>query len=385
VKRLSLAVAGTLAVGAAMSFAATVPAAAAAPRTIAVTPAHGQAIAGHYIVTVKTSDPRSVAASAHATPRYVYTAVLHGFAGALNAGQLTALQHNPNVTRIEQDAVVHADTTQTNPPSWGLDRIDQRTRPLSGTYTYTSTGAGATAYVIDTGIYVSDSDFGGRAAVAYDAIGGNGIDCNGHGTHVAGTIGGAAYGVAKGVALRAVRVLNCSGSGSNSGVIAGMNWVASHHVAKSVANMSLGGGYSSSVNSAATSLANSGVFLAVAAGNSGANACNYSPSSASGTVTVAASDINDVRASWSNYGGCVDLYAPGVNITSDWLNGGTNTISGTSMATPHVTGVGALYKATYGDAAWSTIRDWLTANATSGVISGNPSGTPNLLLYKSTL
>jgi len=384
VKRLSLAVAGTLAVGAAMSFAATVPAAAAAPRTVAVTPAHGQAIAGHYIVTVKTSDARSVAASAHVTPRYVYTAVLHGFAGALNAGQLTALQHNPNVTRIEQDAVVHADTTQTSAP-WGLDRIDQRSRPLSGTYTYNSTGAGATAYVIDTGIYTSDSDFGGRAAVSYDAIGGNGIDCNGHGTHVAGTIGGAKYGVAKSVALRAVRVLNCSGSGTNSGVIAGMNWVASHHVAKSVANMSLGGSYSSSVNSAATSLANSGVFLAVAAGNSGANACNYSPSSASGTVTVAASDINDVRASWSNYGGCVDLYAPGVNITSDWLNGGTNTISGTSMATPHVTGVGALYKATFGDAAWSTIRDWLTANATSGAISGNPSGTPNLLLYKSTL
>jgi subtilisin family serine protease len=385
VKRLSLAVAGTLAVAAAMSFAATLPAAAAAPRVVTVTPAQGQAIAGHYIVTVKTSDPRSVAAAAHVTPRYVYTAVLHGFAAALNAGQLTALQHNPNVTRIEQDAVVHADTTQTSPPSWGLDRIDQRNRPLSNSYTYTSTGAGATAYVIDTGIYVSDSDFGGRAAVAYDALGGNGIDCNGHGTHVAGTIGGAKYGVAKGVALRAVRVLNCSGSGTNSGVIAGMNWVAGHHVTKSVANMSLGGSFSSSVNSAATNLANSGVFLAVAAGNSGANACNYSPSSASGTVTVAASDINDVRASWSNYGGCVDIYAPGVNITSDWLNGGTNTISGTSMATPHVTGVGALYKATFGDAAWSTIRDWLTANATSGVISGNPSGTPNLLLYKSTL
>ena len=341
-KRFQLAMAGALALGSATAFAALTPAAAAPTHMVAITAAHGQAIPGHYIVTVK-GDPRAVAASAHATPRYVYTAALNGFAGALNAGQLTALQHNPNVLRIEQDAAVHIDTTQSG-ATWGIDRIDQRNLPLSGTYTYNSTGAGATAYVIDTGIYTSDSDFGGRAAVAYDALGGNGIDCNGHGTHVAGTIGGARYGVAKGVALRAVRVLDCSGSGSNSGVIAGMNWVASHHVSRSVANMSLGGGYSSSVNSAATSLVNSGVFLAVAAGNSSADACNYSPSSASGTITVAASDSGDNRASFSNYGGCVDIYAPGVSITSDWLSGGTNTISGTSMATPHVTGVGALYK-----------------------------------------
>lgn len=380
-KKISLAVAGALTVGTAMTFAATVPASAAPVHDVAVTPAHGQAIAGHYIVTVQGASPRSVAAAAHVTPRYVYDKVLQGFAGALNAGQLTALQHNPNVVRIEQDAVVHADATQYSPPSWGLDRIDQRNLPLSGSYTYGGNGSGATAYVIDTGIYTSDGDFGGRAAVSYDAIGGNGIDCNGHGTHVAGTIGGNAYGVAKGVQLRAVRVLDCSGSGSNSGVIAGMNWVASYHASRAVANMSLGGGYSSSVNSAATNLVNSGVFLAVAAGNSGADACNYSPSSASGTVTVAASDSTDTRASWSNYGGCVDVYAPGVNITSDWLNGGTNTISGTSMATPHVTGVGALYKGDYGDAAASTIASWIINNATSGVIKSNPSGTPNRLLY----
>jgi subtilisin family serine protease len=314
----------------------------------------------------------------------VYTAALNGFAAKLSTGQLAALQHNPAVAVIEQDAKVHLDTTQSG-ATWGLDRIDQRNLPLNGTYTYNSTGAGATAYVIDTGIYVSHPDFGGRAAVAYDAIGGNGIDCNGHGTHVAGTIGGAKYGVAKSVALRAVRVLDCSGSGSNSGVIAGMNWVASHHVTKSVANMSLGGGYSSTVNSAATNLVNSGVFLAVASGNSSADACNYSPASASGTVTVNASDSGDNRASFSNYGACTDIYAPGVNITSDWLNGGTNTISGTSMATPHVTGVGALYKATFGDAASSTVASWIINNATTGVIKGNPSGTPNRLLYKSTL
>lgn len=180
-------------------------------------------------------------------------------------------------------------------------------------------------------------------------------------------------------------MLNCQGSGTNSGVIAGMNWVASNHSSPAVANMSLGGGYSSSVNSAANNLASSGVFLAVAAGNSSADACNYSPSSAANTTTVAASTSSDARASYSNYGSCVDLYAPGTGITSDWLNGGTNTISGTSMATPHVTGVAALYKATNGNASYSTIRSWLTSNASSGVISGNPSGTPNLLLNKRSL
>ncbi|MFL6138000.1 MAG: S8 family serine peptidase [Frankiaceae bacterium] len=384
-KKISLAVAGALTVGTAMTFATVAPASAAPTRTVAVTAAHGQAIAGHYIVTVSGTSARSVAAAAHVTPRYVYDKALNGFAGALTGGQLTALQHNPNVTRIEQDAVVHIDTTQ-SPVTWGLDRIDQRNRPLSNSYTYTNSGQGVTAYIIDTGIYVSHSDFGGRAAVSYDAIGGNGIDCNGHGTHVAGTVGGTTYGVAKSVQLRAVRVLDCSGSGSNSGVIAGMNWVASNHATKSVANMSLGGGFSSSVNSAATNLVNSGVFLAVAAGNSNADACNYSPSSAPGTLTVAASDINDARASFSNYGGCVDVYGPGVNITSDWLNNGTNTISGTSMATPHATGVGALYKSSVsGNPASSTVVSWIINNATTNVISGNPSGTPNRLLYKSTL
>jgi subtilisin family serine protease len=362
-----------------MTFAAALPAAAATTHQVPVSPAHGQVIAGHYIVTVKDASPRSVAAAAHVTPRYVYDKVLHGFAGALNAGQLTALQHNPNVVRIEQDQVAHADATQYSPPSWGLDRIDQRYQPLSGSYTYSGTGASATAYVIDTGIYVYDSDFGGRAAVSYDALGGNGIDCNGHGTHVAGTIGGAAYGVAKGVQLRAVRVLDCSGSGAYSAVIAGMNWVAANHAPNAVANMSLGGGYSADVNNAATNLANSGVFLAVAAGNDNANAANYSPASAANATTVAASTSTDAKASYSNYGSTVDIYAPGSSIVSDYL-GSTATLSGTSMATPHVVGVAALYKATYGDASYSTIRTWLTSHADSGVITGNRSGTPNLLL-----
>ena len=320
------------------------------------------------------------------TLRYTYGASLKGFAANLNQGQLTALAHDPDVAYVEQDAEVHADATQSG-ATWGIDRIDQRSLPLSGTYTYTTGASTVYAYIIDTGIQTSHPDFGGRAAVSYDAVGDgyNGQDCNGHGTHVAGTVGGAKYGVAKSVRLRAVRVLNCQGSGTNSGVIAGMDWVASNHASLAVANMSLGGGYSSAVNTSANNLASSGVFLAVAAGNSGADACNYSPSSAANTTTVAASTSSDARASYSNYGGCVDLYAPGSSITSDWLNGGTNTISGTSMATPHVTGVGALYKATYGNASYSTIRSWLINNSTTGKITGNPSGTPNRLLYKSSL
>jgi subtilisin family serine protease len=352
----------------------------------------GTGIEGDYIVVFKDAVTDALGKADEKLLRhggkgkFKYDRVLKGFAATLSPGAVAMLQADPDVAYIEQDGLVEASTTQSG-ATWGIDRIDQRSRPLSGTYTYTSTGAGVTAYIIDTGIQTSHPQFGGRAAAVYDAIGDgrNGQDCNGHGTHVAGTVGSATYGVAKGVALRAVRVLNCSGSGTNSGVIAGMNWVASNHAARAVANMSLGGGFSSSTNTAANNLAASGVFLAVAAGNSSADACNSSPSSAANTTTVAASTSTDARASYSNYGGCVDLYAPGSSITSTWINGGTNTISGTSMATPHVTGVAALYKATFGDASYSTIRSWLTTNATASVITGNVSGTPNRLLYKAGL
>lgn len=392
----AVAVAATLLVAACQDPAGPtrVPPAGAKPAASAVAAqARGEPIADQYIV-VFTADVADVAgaarqlAAAHGgTLLHVYDAVLGGFAVHLPASAAAALAGNPYVAYVEEDQVVHADASQSG-ATWGIDRINQRNRPLDGIYSWTasSTAQGSVyAYIIDTGIQTSHTDFGGRAAVAYDALGGNGQDCNGHGTHVAGTVGGTKYGVAKYVKLRAVRVLDCNGSGSTSGVIAGMNWVASNHASLSVANMSLGGSYSSSMNSAANSLASSGVFLAVAAGNSAADACNSSPSSAANTTTVAASTSTDARASYSNYGGCVDLYAPGSSITSDWLSGGTNTISGTSMATPHVTGTGALYKATYGQASYSTIRSWLTSNATSGVISGNPSGTPNRLLYKAGL
>jgi subtilisin family serine protease len=345
----------------------------------------GSAIPDAYIVVLREgADPRSVAAVAGVSPRFVYSSALNGFAATLNAGQLNALRHNPNVAEIEQDQVMTASTTQ-SPATWGLDRIDQRNRPLSNSYTYNSTGNGVRAYVIDTGIYTSHSQFGGRASNVYDAFGGNGQDCNGHGTHVAGTIGSTTYGVAKTAYLRGVRVLNCSGSGSTSGIIAGIDWVRTNRVDPAVANLSLGGGYSSTLNTAVTNLANSGVFVAVAAGNENQNACNVSPASAGAVTTVAASTSGDAKASYSNYGSCVDLYAPGSSITSTWLNGGTNTISGTSMASPHVAGVAALYKAAFGNASQATIDSWIKTNSTSGLITGNPSGTPNRLLYKSTL
>ena len=348
----------------------------------------GERIPGRYIVAVKKAgDPAAVARRHHAAGRHVFR-TLHGFAARLDARQVRALRHSPRVAYVEPDRVVTLAATQTMDSQgqpWGLDRIDQRNLPLSRTYSYNRTGAGVTAYVIDTGIATNVRDFTGRATNVYDAFGGSGADCNGHGTHVAGTIGGATYGVAKGVWLRGVRVLNCSGSGSVSGIITALDWVRTHAAKPAVANMSLGGGRSTSLNTAANNLANSGVFLAVAAGNENQNACNVSPASASAAYTTAASDSTDRRASFSNYGSCVDGYAPGVSIKSDWLAGGTNTISGTSMATPHVTGVGALYKSNFGDASSSTVASWINANATAGVIRSNVTGTPNRLLYKAGL
>lgn len=283
---------------------------------------------------------------------HVYTAALSGFAVTLPAALADRLRTLPGVVAVEQDQVIQVSTTQTG-ATWGIDRVDQRTLPLSTTYGYTATGAGVTAYVIDTGIEFAHTDFGGRAVSGYDAVdGGTADDCNGHGTHVAGTVGGSAYGIAKAVQLVAVRVLNCSGSGSTSGVIAGIDWVTANHQpgAPAVANMSLGGGASTALDNAVAASIADGVTYAVAAGNGNAagmpqDACKSSPARVTAALTVAASDRTDAPASFSNYGKCVDLFAPGVGITSDWYTTttATNTISGTSMATPHVTGVAALY------------------------------------------
>ena len=356
------------------------------PAPITRTP--GPHVAGSWIVTLEQgADARGIARRHAASPRFVYESALDGFAASLTDGQVRALRNDPAVVAIEPDQVVRADATQTMTAGgglYGLDRTDQRALPLSGSYTYGGTGSGVRAYVVDTGIATAHADFGGRASNVYDALGGNGQDCNGHGTHVAGTIGGATYGVAKASLLRGVRVLGCSGSGSTSGIIAGIDWVRANHVKPAVANMSLGGGFSSALNTATNNLSAAGVHVSVAAGNENQDACNVSPASASAPTVVAASDKTDTRATFSNFGSCVEVYAPGVGITSTWLSGGTNTISGTSMAAPHVAGVAALYKGG-GDAASSTVNSWILNNSTASVIRSNPSGTPNRLLFKSNL
>jgi subtilisin family serine protease len=309
-----------------------------------------------YIVTLRAGTvPETVAELATRLGGridFVYTAALDGFAVTLPTAVADRLPSLPGVVAVEPDQSVTVAATQTS-ATWGLDRTDQRALPLSGTYTYVYTGSGVDAYVIDTGIRLDHTDFGQRAQSGYDAVdGGAADDCNGHGTHVAGTIGGATYGIAKGVSLIAIRVLNCAGIGSNARVIAGIDWATADHRPgqSAVANMSLGGGASNAVDNAVNGAIADGITFAVAAGNGNLlgrpqDACNSSPARVPAALTVAASDRTDRPASFSNYGACVDLFAPGVDITSDWSTSSTatNTISGTSMSAPHVTGAAALF------------------------------------------
>jgi subtilisin family serine protease len=346
-----------------------------------------------YIVTFRAdvADPDAVAQDLglkhNGKAKHVYKAALKGAAYDMSAADAADVASDPRVTRVEQDQVMSIDVTQTG-ATWGIDRVDQHPLPLDGSYTYNNDGTGVTVYIIDTGILFGHVEFGGRAVTGIDevTVGGTATDCNGHGTHVSGTVGGTTYGIAKNVRLVAVRVLNCQGSGTTSGVVAGIDWVTSDHNAKggaAAANMSLGGGLSATLNQAVANSVAAGVVYAVAAGNSTANACNSSPSSEPSAITVAASDINDGFASFSNFGSCVDIIGPGVNITSSWNTSttATNTISGTSMATPHVAGASALYLAANPGATPAAVASALTSNATANVVSGVPAGTPNKLLY----
>jgi len=303
---------------------------------------------------------------------FTYENVFKGFAVTLPAQALNGLRRNPLIAAIEQDAVVTLDATQSG-ATWGLDRIDARSLPLDGVYSYGPTGAGVDAYIIDTGILSGHIDFGGRVQSGYDAvtIGGNAEDCDGHGTHVAGTVGGTEWGVAKEVNLIPVRVLDCNGSGSFSGVIAGMDWVAGQASGPSVANMSLGGGASSSVDAAVSRMVDAGVTVVVAAGNSNADACNSSPARAAAAITVGATTSSDARASYSNFGSCLDIFAPGSGITSAWYTSATstNTISGTSMASPHVAGAAALWLEENSSWTPAEVVNALTNAATEGAVT----------------
>lgn len=352
-----------------------------------------------YIVVLKSGTDRANAASEFSRAGWSiereYSNVFSGFAIYLPTTAVAALARNPRVLSVERDAEVTAFDTQAPAPSWGLDRIDQRTLPLSGTFVYSAigNGAGVRAYIVDTGVLSTHTEFTGRMAVGFSALKqqrGTTEDCNGHGTHVAGTVAGTTYGVAKKATIVPVRVLNCAGSGTISGVIAGLDWIAGDHTSgPAVANMSLGGSASATLDAAVLGVVNDGVTVVVAAGNSNADACAASPARVRQAVTVGATNSTDARASYSNIGLCLDLFAPGSAITSAWISRtsdtATNTISGTSMAAPHAAGVAAVFLSRVPTLTPAEVAAALTSSATTNVVTSAGIGSPNLLLFSDPL
>ena len=351
----------------------------------------GQIVPGRYIVVFKdhVAGVNALAANMVSQRRgrlnLVYDSALKGFAAELSAADAAELAQDPDVAFVEPDRIVSASGTQTPAPSWGLDRVDQRNLPLDNSYSFGTNGAGVHIYIIDTGILLSHQDFGGRAVFGFDVLGdGNGhTDCNGHGTHTAGTAGSSTYGVAKGASLVSVRVLDCGGLGLTSWVVAGINFVTKNAIKPAVANMSLGGGLSGALNQAVTKSISAGITYTISAGNSNADACQVSPASTAAALTVGASDISDVRAVFSNLGTCLDLFAPGVNILSTYRTNDTATkvLSGTSMAAPHVAGAAALFLQNNPAAKPVNVAHALLTTATPNVVANPGAGSPNLLLY----
>jgi subtilisin family serine protease len=390
-RRITAAIAGAVA-AAAIGCGTALPAGAAPAERRVLHADSPTAVDNSYIVTLKNTarikadsqKGEELAAKYGATVERTYSSALNGYAVRVGDAGARSLADDPAVESVEQDQKIRLDATQVNPP-WGLDRIDQARLPLSRTYTYpNSAGRAATVYVIDTGVRITHQQIAGRAAYGYDAIDGDNIapDGNGHGTHVATTVAGSTYGVAKAARIVAVRVLDNAGSGTVSGVIAGVDWVTANRSRPAVANMSLGGGASTALDTAVRNSIASGITYTVAAGNSNANAAFYSPARVSTAITVGATTSSDYRASYSNYGSVLDLFAPGSSITAGWHTSdtATATLSGTSMAAPHAAGAAALELTSRPSASPATVSRILILRSTKRVLRNIGPGSPNRLL-----
>jgi subtilisin family serine protease len=393
-RRRRLGALGSVALAAALAATMSASPAQAAEGTI-LGAGQPNVVPNSYLVVLHDSAvaDRSVAAQAKVlTDRFggeiaaTWDAAINGFSVTMSEQAARRLAAHPAVDYVEHDMTVQLAATQTNPPSWGLDRIDQRNLPLNSSYTFPNTASNVHIYIIDTGIRTTHNDFGGRAVHGIDTVDndGNATDCHGHGTHVAGTAGGSSFGVAKGATLVAVRVLTCTGSGTTTQIVNGINWVTQNAIRPAVANMSLGGsGVNTTMNNAVANSIASGITYALAAGNNSSDACNFSPALVPSAITVGATTITDARASFSNFGTCLDIFAPGQGITSAWSTSdtATNTISGTSMASPHAAGVAALIASANPSFTPAQVRDRMVADATTGVVTSPGTGSPNRLLF----